>query len=355
MRKATITALILISVFFQACGTAGDPAPPTPTLQVTATADRPVVTVEVSPTPNPTSTPQPARGLLIAPPGTPPWMVATVEEALVSLANGTVSTWETLSTLTAGDIAEDVQLVIALPPVPDLDSLIASAPATQFLAVGIAGLTEAPNLTRIGPEGLRPDQQAFLAGYLAAVITPDWRVGVISPASTESGEAARQGFLSGVRFFCGLCLPEFPPYAGYPLSSDLPPGADEATWRAAADLLLAGSVKTIYLEPSIDQEALRAYLAGNGITLIGSASPPSALAGRWAASIRPDIRGAMEEAWPMSALDGDGGGIPLPIILADVNESLVSPGRQRLVESLITDLAKGLIGTGVESLTGENQ
>jgi hypothetical protein len=266
-----------------------------------------------------------------------------------------VLSWETRTMLAALDLTDDVQLVIALPPNPGLAALVASAPGTQFLAIGIAGLQPAPNLIRIGPDGLRPDRQAFVAGYLAAVITEDWRVGVLSPGDSPGGRAARQGFINGVRFFCGLCLPEVPPYAGYPLFVDLQPDADQPTWQAAADLLVASGVKTVYLAAAVDQTPLREYLAENGITLVGSGGPGTPPAGNWAAAVRIDVQRALEEIWPEVLSEETEENYALTYILEEVNESLVTPGRQRLVESLIPDLTSGLIDTGIDPLTGENR
>ncbi len=250
MRKITIVSLLLLCIFALACGRTVTSTTQPATLPAMPATAPPTSLALASPSPAPSPTLRPAAGLLYAPPDTAPWLVTAVEETLVQLAGDPVLSWETRTMLAAPDLTDNVQLVIALPPNPGLAALVASAPGTQFLAIGIAGLQPAPNLTRIGPDGLRPDKQAFIAGYLAAVITEDWRVGVLSPGDSPGGRAARQGFINGVRFFCGLCLPEVPPYAGYPLFVDLQPDADQPTWQAAADLLVASGVKTVYLAAS---------------------------------------------------------------------------------------------------------
>jgi hypothetical protein len=129
--------------------------------------------------------------------------------------------FESVSTISTADLPGDgLQLIVALPPDPGLAALIAAAPETQFLAVNIPGLEPAPNLSQIQAQGVRPDQSAFLAGYLAAAITQDWRAGVISLAGDAT---ARLGFTNGVYYFCGLCRPAYPPFPnpGYPLSVEL--------------------------------------------------------------------------------------------------------------------------------------
>jgi len=43
------------------------------------------------------------------------------------------------------------------------------------------------------------------------------------------------------------------------------------------------------------------------------------------------------------------------LTLSNVNTSLLSPGRQRLVEKTLQDLAADYIDTGVDPLTGESR
>src|SRR4030065_2030501 len=114
------------------------------------------------------------------------------------------------------DLVPELRLVLAVPPDPGLAELAASAPATQFLALGIPGLKAAPNLTLIGVEGGRPDQHGFIAGVIAAMLSADWRVGAISLADSAEGRSARSGFLNGVEYFCGLFCPPPPPPSQYP-------------------------------------------------------------------------------------------------------------------------------------------
>ncbi len=139
--------------------------------------------------------------------------------------------------------------MVALPPDPGIANLAAANPQAQFLAVGIPGVTVTSNLSQIGSDGERPDQQGFLAGYLAAVITPDWRVGVISQSDSPAGKAAQNGFTNGVIFYCGLCRPSYPPFIQYPILVDLAAGTDP---QAAVDSLVSNAVKTVYVSPAVE-------------------------------------------------------------------------------------------------------
>lgn len=186
--------LVFLGALLSACG--GNPAltqTPTATLKpVEATA--PPATSTPRPTDPPTQLPP--LGLLIAPEGSSNSMVTSIIEMLQSLSMDTDLVWEVRTGLSSGETPPGVQRVVALYPAANLNELAAADPDIQFLAIGIPGLAPAPNLSQIEGDGLRPDQGAFLAGYLAAIITEDWRVGVLSQSGSGGGLAARRGFLT---------------------------------------------------------------------------------------------------------------------------------------------------------------
>jgi hypothetical protein len=98
----------------------------------------------------------------------------------------------------------------------------------------------------IGTPGDRPDQLGFIAGVIAAMVSPDWRAGVISLSDTIDGRSARTGFLNGVNFFCGLCLPIHPPVYEYPLYFELP----SAPGRVAKPPIIWSTItETVYVYP----------------------------------------------------------------------------------------------------------
>ena len=104
---------------------------------------------------------------------------------------------QVLNKLSAADLAligAALKVVIALPPDPGLAALAAAAPEVQFLAVGIPDLPAASNLSSIGGTGVPVDQQAFLAGYIAGLVAPEWKVGILSQKDTTGGDAAVTAF-----------------------------------------------------------------------------------------------------------------------------------------------------------------
>lgn len=318
--------------------TSGSTAEPSPSLE---------------PTSLPTPTPSPPLAILLASPGSDPGLVDRLQSVVADLAAQTGIRWELRSELTAPDITPEVRLVIALPPSTGLNELAVQAPHAQFLAIGVEGTQAGGNLSLI--EAARPDQVGFMAGLLAAIITPDWRVGVISRSDTLTGQAARQGFLTGAVYFCGVCSPVYPPYHSYPLYVELPGEASSADWQAAANSLIEQDVETLFWLPEAGDEAMLETLAQAGVKIISSGTPPPVLRSHWVASLDYDLTGPVAELWPQ-LLGGQGGrSIQAPLAIEEVNQELLSTGRQILAEEIMADLIAGYIDTGVDPSGTENR
>lgn len=321
---------------------------PTPEPGVTATA---IPTATDTSVPSPSA--QPEAAILVAPPGSDLALAEVLETRLSELASEDGIRFETQDQLAESGLGAGVRLVVVLSPDPGVLNLAQTNPETQFLALGIPDMEASQNVSVIGSAGDRPDQQGFLAGYLAAVITEDWRVGVVSSADAPAGLAARRGFENGVIFYCGLCRPAYPPFFQYPVSVDLPGGASQEEQKAAADALIASAVQTVYVYPGAGGQALLDELAQAGINIIGGAAPPDSVQEQWVATVRVDLLSALEQIWP-DLVSGEGGiNMDVPLLLTDRNEALFSPGRQRLVEKMLADLLAGYIDTGVDPQTGE--
>jgi hypothetical protein len=184
---------------------------------------------------------------------------------------------------------------------------------------------------------------------MAAAITSDWRVGMIAAQDAPTGLAARQAFVNGAIFFCGLCRPSYPPFYQYPQYAELSLGASQADKQAAADYLIDRAAETVFIVPELEDEALVDYLTQNGVNVIGSMIPPASVQNRWVASIRPDLDAAVREIWENLLANQGGTQLQPPLVIEQVNESLLSPGRQRLVEQTLTELLDGFIGTGAQA------
>jgi len=296
--------------------------------------------------------------VLLAPEGADEGQVNALNQILTGLIVSDESGWrlQVLPTLDPGDLA-DVRVVVAVPPATNLADLAAAAPDTQFLALGIPGVGPAANLSVIGGQGERPDQAAFLAGFVAASITPDWRVGVVVEPGSVSGKATSLGFANGVKYFCGLCRPAYPPFprSGYPLVVEVAPGAAANQWQEQITNLQAWQVQTVFVQPQVAQQALLEDLANAGMKFILTGALPEGLRPHWVASLGSgDLLLEVYSVWEQLVAGKGGQDVSLPLGFSAVNPDFLSPGKQGLAEEMLKDLLMGLIHTGVDPLTGES-
>lgn len=270
------------------------------------------------------------------------------------LAQANGMRFQVRNVLTPTDLAFEgpaLKVVIALPPDPGLAALTIAAPGVQFLAVGIPGLAETSNLSSVGAAGLPVDQQAFLAGYIAGMVAPEWRVGILSQKDTPGGEAARTAFENGYHFYCGDCFNDNfnQPFSHgfYPIVVRIPTDAPESDYTGYGNLLVRNFVKVAYLYPEIATPDLLSYMAQNGVLLISQTLPGEDFRSKWVASIQPDLTSAIQRIFP-DLVAGNGGQVaPTPLLLADVNPDLLSDAKMRLVQDVLNGLQNGTIGTGV--------
>jgi len=315
-------------------------------------------TPTASPTPTPTvtltPTPLPPIVILLNPPGADSTISNAILPVLSSLAEQAGFRFQTRANLNTNDFDLDIRLVVIPVPIDGIDTLVKNAPNTQFLTVGIPGLRQASNLSTIGAEGIQPDQQGFIAGVIAAIMTTEWRVGAITIADNIPGKANRQGFLNGVVYFCGLCGQNYPPFYQYPLYIELPQDASSIEWQAAANYMVDHYVKTLYIAPGIQDTAMFEILAQAGIAMIGEKLPSPELSKNWAVSLISDPLPLVMQVLP-DLIQGKGGFyLTVPLDFSDINPELFSPGRQILAGKILADLIAGIIDTGVNPETGEN-
>jgi basic membrane lipoprotein Med (substrate-binding protein (PBP1-ABC) superfamily) len=319
----------------------------------TATALPPATATDV---PTPTETPQPPLVVLWASEGVDAQTVSALQALLAQLAGQAGLRFQTSNSPISPDLAQQAKIVVAVSPGSELETLISAAPETQFLAIdGDSSLKPGKNLTLAGGQSARLDQPGFLAGYLAAVVTLDWRVGVISQADSGPETAAQAAFINGAVFFCGLCRPAYPPFMQYPVYIQIAAGAGQPEQQSAVDTLVSRGVETVYVTPGATSEALLGYLAEKGIHIIGSVQPPQAIQVNWVATVTTDWASAVKDAWP-GLLNGEGGQeLSASIVVEDANPALFSPGRQQLVEETRTEMLAGRVDTGVDPQTGERK
>lgn len=334
---ALLAGCLLLGLLLPACGIN------TPQLP-TATPPEGAIT-QPSPTPAvPTATPALRRLAFWAGADADPALLTAVEE----LAAGSGLELFALESLTAGGLDESVRLVVAVPrdaqEASALSDLAQSLPDQRFLALGSNVPQPGQNLSVVSAPA---DQVAFLAGYTAALVTPNWWVGVLNRVDTPTGQAGRDYFLNGVGYACGIC---YAPGKSLP-NLGVADVSGEDGWRAGIQALKGQGITTVFLIPELDTPEVQAAVAEAGLMFVNSRGEVSAgLKSRWVATLGVDLVGALREAWP-SLLDGEPGQqIAVPVTVQAANPEILTEARLRLVEETAQALRDGVLFPGNVSL-----
>lgn len=332
MRRSFAIFVVVISIILGACGGAGDPA-------LTSTPF-PTDTQIVPPTL--TATPTIPLAVLVIPAELDPETSNLYQTTVYDLAQASGYRFQVRNTLTPADLEPGLRVVIALSPDPGIASLAAAAPNVQFLAINIPDLVAGGNVSVLGNNS-QSDIAAFLAGYTAAMITDDYRIGMMIPKDNADAIRSLNAFANGMKFYCGVCRPLLFYQSAFPQYIEIGAEEDPANYDAYADILmLQHKVSTIYLHPDIATTDLMTYIGTTGASMIGTTTPEQQPAG-WVMTIQPDVIKAIQNAWP-SLINGQGGiTVQSPLGLAEIDPTLLTPGKQRLVEQTLSDLQAGLI------------
>jgi hypothetical protein len=305
-------------------------APADPTLPASPAAETPAA----SPTPAPSPTAQAPQVILLGV-GEGQADQESVAAALESLAAADGLSFDALAAPSEARL-DGAQVVAALPGVEGLAELARSHPETHFIALGESELQPGDNISVLSETGFR-SRLFFAAGYLGALITPDWRVGVLMPSGEADEAQVLAALANGSAFFCGLCRPAFPPYESYPLAAAANP-ASEAEIQAAVDQLVGRGVQTLFVAPGAGSDALYAYLAQKNVQVVGSDPPPASLADAWVVSLLPGWDEALQALWPHVLAGEPGQAVALPTAARYGNDERLSAGRLRLFEEMLADL-----------------
>jgi hypothetical protein len=309
--------------------------PPTAALLSTDTPESIIDTQTPQPVDTATPVPEMDRIVFVSNQAQP-----SIENALQDLAEQNGMVLEVLSEVQPQEIQSTWKIMVMLPAPDNINEWTSAAAGTHFVVSSDVDLQSAPNLSVIRS---RPEHQAFAAGFIGAVITPDWRIAGLLPANTVLADGLVDAFQNGGYYYCGLCRTLYAPFARWPQSSSLPASSDDAAWRAAYAQLEPSIVYGIYFDPHINAPELMNALAEKNLVLLGGVTPPAEILPRWAVTIRPEFQSSLSEIMP-SVLTGSGGQVVnAGLELIDINPRLLSPGRQRLIEAMLADLNAGFI------------
>jgi len=333
VRFRLLILLVITSVLLSACG-AGETA-----IAVTATT---VPTDTPVPLPTLTATPTVPLAILILPANMDQETSDLYQKTVYDLTQASGMRFQVRNNLTAADLEPGLKIVIALPPDPGILALSAAAPDAQFLAINLPGVAPGANVSVLGNNS-QFEIAAFLAGYTTAMLTDDYRVGMLMPRDNENAIRSLNSFTNGRRFFCGLCRPYFYLPWDFPQYIDIGADEDVNNYDAYADILiLQKKARSLFIHPDIYTQDLVEYIGTTGTTMVGTISPEQRPAG-WIMTIQPDTIKAIQSAWPQLVAGQGGLTVQSPLGLSDVDPTLLSPGKQRNVQKILDDLQKGLI------------
>lgn len=284
--------------------------------------------------------------LLWIPAGTQAGEAAGLEEQLTQFVQTRAMTFERVENINPAEINEKVKLVVSLAASAEVQNAAEAAPQVQFLALEAGAGASGANIHSLSQTTVSTEQKAFLAGYILALITPDYRVGVLYQAGTPEGAKARDGFIVGAQYFCGLCNSRYAPVMYYPKSAEVADPGSQASWQAAADALLANTVQAVYVQPEISSPELIAYLTTKSVRIVAMNGQNGVVAGaenlvgildeqQAGTDLSPYLDSLMQGVAPQT--------IPVGISLIGANENLISEGKVRLFERIKETLLQGLI------------
>ncbi len=334
MRPKLAAIVFVTAAILSACGLGA---------QATPTAATPP-----TPTSRPTLTPTPVQPLtvLVLPANMDKASSNQYQKVVYELAQKSGMHSQVLNSLAPGALPPGLKAAIVLPPDPGIAALAAAAPQVQFLAVDIPGVAAGGNISTLAGAN-SVDVSAFMAGYTAAMISDDYHIGMVYPQNNQDALRALSAFTNGMVFYCGLCRPfYYLPYT-FPQTISIPTTEDPKNYGGYANYLISQrKVDTLYIFPSLVSQQLMDFLSTIGVQIIGIQTPNPKPSG-WVMTITSDNFKAIQNAWP-NLISGQGGtAIQSPLGLSDVDPSILTPGKQRLVQQTLDDLQAGRIATGV--------
>ena len=268
-----------------------------------------------------------------------------LSESLSAFAQANGNTFESHERIEPGQITPSVKVLVATVEAKQIEDLNQQIPGLKIVAVDANGLTPGlVNVHAVTSEGGTPEQRAFLAGYALALTTTDFRVGAITQSGDDLGNRTRDSFVTGVRYFCGLCSARYMPVNYYPFTAEVTAPLNPEDWQAAVDSLLELAVTAMFVQPEISSLDLMTYLASKNITVIGVEGQ----AGLEAAGKVVGVLGSDLYASVLSAVSGLLAGEEIgsntgSLELTQINRDLMSDGRHILFERIREDLLNGLI------------
>lgn len=326
--------LLIIGLFVLAgLGACRPESTPTPDTSVTATQAEAQVATEA-----PTATAAVPAVILTMAPDADPGMISLTQSAVETLAGDSGLQVLVYDSLTPELIHAGVRIVVGIGV--DLSGFAAGNPSIQFVEVGRPGSVPGANLSVIGDPVVDEQRRAFMAGYLTALVSSDYKVAGLLASDVSTTTEEVNAYVIGARFFCGLCNPKYPPYNSFPQWDTLPSGSAAGAYQPAAQQFVNLGVEVVYIGETLATPELTGYFSDLGLKVV-AASGPDVPRENWVATVTLDPAPALMAMWP-DLLAGTGAQVsPMSVGLADTEAGLISDGRQRLFDEMLVELAAG--------------
>lgn len=115
-------------------------------------------------------------------------------------------------------------------------------------------------------------KQIFLAGYFAALITDDWRVGGLLPKQTINNTDTSTIFSNGVTYLCGRCVPVYGPIVNFPVTATLSVPEDTAATMQSLGEISSNRINSLFIPGEYLYDDLVILLRQNEVTIISDAA-----------------------------------------------------------------------------------
>jgi hypothetical protein len=319
--------------------------------QATEAAPTAVPTNTLVPTPTFTATPSTPLAILVLPADMDQALSTTYQNTVYALAQQSGFRFQVRNTLIPSDLTDStLKIVIVLPPDPGVAAWAAAMPQTQFLVVNVPNINAGGNISILSPN-TRVEIPAFMAGYLGAMLTEDYHLGMLLPKDDPTANAALQSFKNGMVYFCGSCKPfRFPGFClaenllfCYPQVYPIPSEETADRYGGYANYLINDrDVDTLFVYPSMASDDFLIYLGTLGVMQVGVTTPNPRPAG-WIATIQPDVMKAVQVAWGQLAAGQGGLNVQSPLGLTDVDPGLLPEGKLQNAQMILDALIAGQI------------
>lgn len=331
----SIIWIVCIVVLFILTSCAPDSS--TGTDQTAESTVAPTATATIQP---PTATPALPTVMLVYTESADPDIVAQTQAELEILAEADGLVMEVIEGGLPEVLTSNVEVVVGVGQGLDLSGLAASSPETKFIVLENPDAVPSENLSVIGDPTVEAQQQVFMAGYLAALVSSDYKVAGLF--SSDTGSENINAFVIGAEYFCGLCQPEFPPYNDYPLTATFSSGGAINAFESTVDNLISSDVEILYLQGTLVSQEKLTYLSEVGLMVV-SDSAPDMRRNNWIGTVSPDPVAVLSDIWEDMMAGSVGVQVSAPIALIENDAGLVSEGRKRLFDEMAADVMDGLV------------